>query len=248
MTFLEPLAGIAAISLVAIVALYFLKARRPARSVSSTLWWRPIVLDRQAAIPWQRLRPSWLLALQALAAILVIGALLRPALVSAQALAGQTILVIDNSETMQATDVAPSRFAVAVADGRALVNRLGPHARMTLIAMGPSPYVIASTVGQRQPLLQALDTLKPTDGQADLQDALQLAVASAGRKNLGYAAHHHLGRDNRTADRTRHPPFPRPVQEGRGQQREHSHHLAQHRPGGNGRDGRRPRPGLRAGT
>ena len=40
--------------------------------------------------------------------------------------------------------------------------------------------MIASTVGQRQPLLQALDQLKPTNGQADLQDALQLAVASAG--------------------------------------------------------------------
>ena len=56
---------------------------------------------------------------------------------------------------------------------------------MTLIAMGPSPYVVASTVGQRQPLIQALDTLKPTDGQADLQDALQLAVASAGPKTSG---------------------------------------------------------------
>ena len=185
MTFLQPLGGVAALSLAAIVALYFLKARRPARPVSSTLWWRPIVLDRQAAVPWQRLRPSWLLALQALAAILVVGALLRPALVSAQALAGQTILVVDNSETMQATDVAPSRFAVAVSDARALVDRLGPHARMTLIAMGPSPYVVASSVGQRQPLLQALDQLKPTDGQADLQDALQLAVASAGPKTSG---------------------------------------------------------------
>jgi Ca-activated chloride channel homolog len=185
MTFLEPLAGIAAVSVVAIVALYFLKARRPARRVSSTLWWRPVVLDRQAAVPWQRLRPSWLLALQALAALLVLGALLRPALVSAQALTGQTIVVIDNSETMQATDVAPSRFAVAVADARALVGRLGPHARMTLIATDPSPEVIASTVGQRQPLLQALGELKPTDGQADLQDALQLAVASAGAKTSG---------------------------------------------------------------
>jgi len=184
-TFLEPVAGVAAVSLLAIVALYFLKARRPARSVSSTLWWRPVVLDRQAATPWQRLRPSWLLALQALAAILVIGALLRPALVSAQALAGQTIVVIDNSETMQATDVAPSRFAAAVADTRALVDRLGPHARMTLIAMSPSPEVIASADGQRQPLLQALDQLKPTDDQADLQDALQLAVASAGPKPSG---------------------------------------------------------------
>ncbi len=185
MTFLEPVAGIAALSLAAIVALYFLKARRPARPVSSTLWWRPLVLDRQAAVPWQRIRPSWLLALQALAAILIIGALLRPALVSAQALAGQTVVVIDNSETMQATDVGPSRFAVAVADARSLVGRLGPHARMTLIAMGPSPDVIASTVGQRQPLLQALDQLKPTDGQADLQDALQLAVASAGPRTSG---------------------------------------------------------------
>src|SRR3984957_18610294 len=180
MTILEPVAGVAALSLAAIVALYFLKARRPARPVSSTLWWRPLVLDRQAAIPWQRIRPSWRLALQALAAILVIGALLRPALVSAQALAGQTVVVIDNSETMQTTDVGPSRLAVAVADARSLVDRLGPHARMTLIAMGPSPDVIASTVGQRQPLLQALDQLKPTDGQADLQDALQLAAASAG--------------------------------------------------------------------
>ncbi len=185
MTFLEPVAGIAALSLVAIVALYFLKARRPARPVSSTVWWRPVILDRQATIPWQRPRPSWLLALQALAAILVIGALLRPALVSAQALAGQTIVVIDNSETMQATDVAPSRFAVAVADARGLVDRLGPHARMTLIAMSPSPAVIASAVGQRQPLLQALEQLKPTDAQADLQDALQLAVASAGPKTSG---------------------------------------------------------------
>lgn len=187
MTVLEPLAGTAAVSLAAILALYFLKARRPARQVSSTLWWRAVVLDRQAAVPWKRLRPSWLLALQALAAILVVGALLRPALVSAEALAGQTVVVIDNSETMQATDVAPSRFAVAVADARALVGRLGPHARMTLIATdagpeGLGPEVIASAFGQRQPLLQALNSLKPTDGAFDLQDALQLAVASAGAK------------------------------------------------------------------
>ena len=119
--------------------------------MSSTLWWRQLILDRQAAVPWQRLRLSWLLVLQALAAILVVGALVRPALVSAEALAGQTIVVIDTSETMQATDVAPSRFAVAVADARSLVGRLGPHARMTLIAMDADPAVIASSVGRASP-------------------------------------------------------------------------------------------------
>jgi Ca-activated chloride channel family protein len=184
-TLLDPLAAFAGLTIVPIVALYFLKARRPYHVISSTLWWRPVTLDRQAAVPWQRLRPSWLLVLQVLAAALVLGALLRPAFATAQALTGQTIVVIDTSVTMQATDVAPSRFAKAVADARALVNRLGPQARMTLISMGANPVVLASSNGDRQPLLAALAHLRPTDGQADLQDALQLAVAAAASRRQG---------------------------------------------------------------
>ena len=185
MTLLDPLAALAGLSIAAIVALYFLKARRPYHVISSTLWWRPVTLDRQAAVPWQRLRPSWLLMLQALAAALVIGALLRPAFATAQALSGQNIVVIDTSLTMRATDVAPSRFARAIADARAMVHRLGPHGRMTLIAMGADPVVLASSTGDSQPLLAALAHLQPTDGQANLQDALQLAVAAAGPRSQG---------------------------------------------------------------
>ena len=153
--------------------------------MSSTLWWRPVILDRQAAVPWQRLRPSWLLALQALAAILVIGALLRPALVSAQALAGQTVLVIDNSETMQATDVAPSRFAVAVSDARALVDRLGPAWPDDPDRHGPRP---GRDRQQRWATPAPHPGARPAKADrwtADLQDALQLAVASAGPRTSG---------------------------------------------------------------
>jgi hypothetical protein len=178
---LDPLAGLAGLSLLAIVVMYFLRARRPPRQVPSTLWWRPLTLDRQAAAPWQRIRPSWLLLLQLLAAALVVGALLQPAFASAQSLTGQTIVIIDTSATMQATDVRPSRFAAAVDDARSLVDRLGPRARMTIVAMGPQPSVVATGNGSnRQPLLSALSQLRPTDGPADLQDALQLAVAAAG--------------------------------------------------------------------
>jgi len=176
----DPLAALGGLALVAIIALYFLKARRRAHVVGSTLWWRPLALDRQANTPWQRLRPSWLLALQLFAAALVVAALVQPAFATSKALGGQTIVVIDASETMQATDVAPSRFAAAVADARALIDRLGPRGRMTLIEMSASPVVLASSVGDRQPLIAGLDRLRPTSGPADLQDALQLAVASAG--------------------------------------------------------------------
>jgi hypothetical protein len=51
---------------------------------------------------------------------------------------------------------------------------------MTLIAMGPSPRVVASAEGDRLVLDEALSGLRPSDGAADLQDALQLAVAAAG--------------------------------------------------------------------
>lgn len=181
MQLLDPLAGLAGLSLLAVVAMYFLRARRPLRKVPSTLWWRSVTLDRQAATPWQRIRPSWLLLLQLLAAGLVVAALIQPAFASAQALTGQTIVIIDTSATMQATDVRPSRFAVAVQDARALVGRLGPRARMTIIAMGPQPSVVAIGDGaDRGPLVAALSHLRPSEGPADLQDALQLAVAAAG--------------------------------------------------------------------
>lgn len=185
MTVLDPLAALAGLAVAAIVALYFLKARRPDQLVGSTLWWRPVTLDRQAAVPWQKLRPSWMLALQILAATLVVAALAQPAFASARAITGQTIVIVDTSATMQATDVLPSRFGAAVAYARSLVDRLGPHARMTLIAMGTDPTVVASSEGQRQPLLRALDQLRPSNGPADLQDALQLAVAAAGADATG---------------------------------------------------------------
>ncbi|HXR21400.1 MAG TPA: VWA domain-containing protein, partial [Acidimicrobiales bacterium] len=176
----DPLGLLAAFSALAIVALYFLKARRPKHVVASTMWWHPLLLDRQAAAPWQRLRPSWLLVLQLLVAGLVVGALAQPELATTQAFTGQTILIIDNSETMQSTDVPPSRFAVALSDARALVGSLGPGARMTLISMDQDPVVLAAEEGQRSSLLSVLARLRPTNGPADLQQALQLAAAVAG--------------------------------------------------------------------
>jgi Ca-activated chloride channel homolog len=177
---LDPLGLLAAFSAVAIVALYFLKARRPKHVVASTMWWQPLLLDRQAATPWQRLRPSWLLALQLLVAGLLVIALVQPALATAQALTGQTIVIIDTSETMQSADVPPSRFEVALSDARALVGKLGPRARMTLIAMDQDPVILADGDGQRSSLLSVLARLRPTNGPADLQQALQLAAAVAG--------------------------------------------------------------------
>ncbi len=181
MTLLAPAAVAFALALPAIVALYFLKVRRPEVWIASTLLWRRVVRDRQANAPWQRLRFSWLLLLQLLAVGVLVLALLRPALPVRSALDAHTIVVVDASASMQATDVRPSRFEAARSQARDLISRLGSQDRMTLIWMGPQPRILASSTGDAGPLRTALDGARVSNGAADLQQALALAVSAAGR-------------------------------------------------------------------
>lgn len=181
MTLLAPLAALFGLTLPVIVALYFLKVRRPPVVLSSTLLWRRLIRDRQANAPWQRLRFSWLLLLQLLAVAVLVGALVRPALPLTSNLAAHTIVILDASASMQATDVKPSRFEVARAQARDLIGRLGPQDRFSLIWMGSQARMLASTTGDQGPLRSALEGARVSNGGADLQQALALAVAAAGQ-------------------------------------------------------------------
>ncbi|HMC08957.1 MAG TPA: VWA domain-containing protein, partial [Actinomycetota bacterium] len=180
MTWLAPAAAAFGLAVPAILALYFLRVRRTDVPVSSTLLWRRMVRDRQANVPWQRLRFSWLLVLQVLAAAALVLALMRPAHSSPAPLAAHTIVMVDASATMQAGDVRPSRFAAARAKAADLISRLGAQDRMTLMELSSRPKVLASAVGDRRALQQALDRLVPDNAGADLQQALALAASVSG--------------------------------------------------------------------
>jgi len=138
MSLLAPAAAVLGVTLPVIVALYFLKIRRPTRIVPALHLWPNQIRDRQANVPWQRLRPSWLLLLQLLAAAFLVAAALQPALPAGAALARHTLILVDSSASMQATDVKPSRLAEAKRQAAALIDQLGPQDRMTLIGVGPS--------------------------------------------------------------------------------------------------------------
>ncbi|MHB8507424.1 MAG: VWA domain-containing protein [Candidatus Dormibacteria bacterium] len=180
MTVLAPLAGFLGLGLPAIVAMYFLKVRRREVAVPSTALWRRLLLDRQANAPWQRLRFSWLLLLQLLALLALVLAAVRPALLLPTGLAGNTVILLDRSASMQATDARPSRFEAARAEARALVNQLGAHDRMSIVGLDDHPEVLAAATGDRAALLAALDRVHPSNGPADLQQAVALASSLAG--------------------------------------------------------------------
>jgi Ca-activated chloride channel homolog len=176
MSFLAPAAAILGLTLPAIVALYFLKIRRPTRIVPALHLWPNQIRDRQANVPWQRLRPSWLLFLQLLAAAVLVAAAVQPALPAGAALARHSIVLLDTSASMQATDVTPSRLDVAKREANAIIDQIGPTDRMTVITVGPVARIVASVTGDRDTLHRAVNAVTASNGAADLSAALAMAA------------------------------------------------------------------------
>src|SRR5207249_6501774 len=129
MTFLAPAAAALAITLPVIVALYFLRIRRPTRVVPWLDLWPDQIRDRQANVPWQRLRFSWLLLLQLLVAGVLVAAAVQPALSASASLAAHTVVLLDASASMQAKDVQPSRLDSAKRETGAMTDQHRPQDR-----------------------------------------------------------------------------------------------------------------------
>ena len=176
MSFLAPAAAFLALTLPAIVALYFLRIRRPTRVVPALNLWPDQIRDRQANVPWQRLRFSWLLLLQLLAAAVLVASAVQPVLSAGTSLARHSVVLIDVSASMQARDVQPSRLDEAKREIGGIIDQLGPRDRMTLVAVGSVPRVIASVVGDRVALHRAVGEIGAGNGPADLSAALTLAA------------------------------------------------------------------------
>lgn len=183
MRFFSPAAFAFATAVLPIILLYVLKLRRKEIRLSSTLLWRQLVRDFQANAPWQRLRRSLLLLLQVLVVFFLTLALARPYILTARAGAGDTIVLLDLSASMEATDVAPSRLARAQEAVDALITRMGPRDTMTIVGMGPLPRVLISGSRDRPALRAALAGAHPANSSADLGKALSLADSMARGKS-----------------------------------------------------------------
>lgn len=161
-----------------VVALYVLKMRRVDVRVSSTMLWRTVTQDMQANHPWQKLRPAWLLALQ-IGALALLGLAAARPFVRATGLAGQDIAVIlDNSASMAATDVRPTRLEWSKERARALMRSLGRGDRMLVIAASERTHALSSLTPDQGALKDAIDSITQTQLPSMMADALALARAS----------------------------------------------------------------------
>ncbi len=189
MTFLSPFAGLlgAAIAVPLLLALYFLKLRRQMLRIPSTLLWKKSTEDLQVNVPFQRLRSSLLLFLQLLLIASLVAALAQPVLQSEAAPSSRVILLIDSSASMNATDTDElSRLDAAKSAAIEIIERLGKgdsSSQMMIVTFAASAHVVSSFESDRRLLRSAIESIKPTDEQANLEAALELAGAFASRED-----------------------------------------------------------------
>ena len=165
-----PLAGI-------IVALYLLRMRRQDVRVPATFLWPEHTEEVRANSLFQRLRFNWLMILQLLIAFLLCLAFAQPQVRQEGLLGETTVIVIDTSASMRATDVSPSRFDAALDLVRSAINTSKPTDRFALIEAGAIPRVAFSLSNDPARQRDALNRIHATDEEGNMGEALRLASA-----------------------------------------------------------------------
>jgi hypothetical protein len=120
-----------------------------------------------------------LLFLQLLAVFLAMFALTGPRIRGTTGQGQRFILAIDNSSSMSATDVAPSRLAKAKEAAKKVVEGMEGDDLAMVIAFSDRSRIISNYTADRRTLLQRIDAIAPTEGTTSLLDALQLAAGLA---------------------------------------------------------------------
>ncbi len=190
MTWATPwLAGVvAAFLLPLLILLYFLKLRRREHYIPSTLLWRQSVQDLQANALFQRLRLSWLLLLQLLVLLFILLAIAQPEYVGEIKRSARTVILIDRSASMSATDVGGGRTrldeakkqAIEYVNGMKSGGILGSAVdteEVMVIGFGDEAQVYTSFTSSKAQLIQDIERITPTHGGTAIGEALELARA-----------------------------------------------------------------------
>jgi hypothetical protein len=188
MSFTQPLALLGLLFIPLLVSFYMWRARHRRQYVSSTWLWSEAVANFSHT-PHSRLPlREPLLVLQLLGVLLLTFLFAGPRL--AEPAHVHQIVVVDGSVAMAATDVAPTRFAVARQRVEAMIKGMGSSDSMSVILAGPHARLVGEIPGNVD-LAAAVEHLNASQGPADLAGASAIArglVAEKGSPHITYVA------------------------------------------------------------
>ena len=163
----------------AIVALYFLKLKRTPLVVPSTYLWSRSIEDLHVNSLWQRMRQNILLFLQLLMLLLLMIALGRPSWMSSRLAGERLIFLVDNSASMSAADVSPSRLDEAKRQVAEMIDSMERGQKAMIISFSDTARVEQSLTDNQRDLHDALESIQPSNRPTTLDEALRVAAGMA---------------------------------------------------------------------
>ena len=163
----------------AIILLYFLKLKRRPLQVPSTYLWRKSIEDVHVNSLFQWLRDNVLLLLQLLAALCLIFAVLGCKIHGKSSESKRYIILVDNSASMAATDVSPSRLDVAKEEALKTIEGYTDNDAGMIIVFNASAKTLQPFTSDRRLLRQAVKEITQSHCTTRIEEALSLADSLA---------------------------------------------------------------------
>jgi len=165
-----------------LLLLYFLKLKRQPLAVPSTYLWRKSIDDMQVNTLFQWMRRNVLLLLQLVTLLILMYALLAPQLFANTTTGRRYIIVIDNSASMSATDVAPSRLEQAREEALKEIDAYSDDDIGMVIEFNSRARVLQTFTADRNLLRRAVRSIEPSNRVTRIDEAL---LQADGRANPG---------------------------------------------------------------
>jgi hypothetical protein len=163
----------------AILLLYFLKLKRKPLQVPSTFLWRKSIEDLHVNSLFQWLRENVLLLLQILAVLLLLYAVMGFRFHGSTATGQHYILMIDNSASMAATDVKPSRLEWAKQEALKVIDAATEDSVGMVIVFNSRATTLQAYTTNKAKLRDAVNGIRQSHLPTRLDDALTLADSLA---------------------------------------------------------------------
>lgn len=169
------LAWTGALAGAAVVGLYLLRQRRRRVLVPFAPLWARVLEERPSARLFERLRRLLSLLLQLVLLALLVFALGDPRPAGASRRGRTTVLLLDASASMAATDLPGGRATAAREAARRVVRAMGPDDRMLVAQMDAEVTALTALTDDSAALEAAVTAYRPRDTGLDLSRALRFA-------------------------------------------------------------------------
>jgi len=162
-----------------LIILYFLKLKRKPIQVPSTFLWKKTIEDLHVNSLFQWLRDNVLLLMQLLVALFLIYSVLGLRFHGSTETARHFILMIDNSASMAAKDVAPTRLAWAKAEALKEIDAASDTDVGMVIVFNSKATTLQTYTNDKEKLREAIRNIEQTQRPTRIEEALALAESLA---------------------------------------------------------------------